>query len=1340
MAYAAVPDELFLLTEELERLGGGDARVGEIEVVVRVSPSSNTVIGGGDGGVQVQTNGKRIMLVDEETDSLHEATATLGERATEDDVFEIVGEPAVEWFWDGFNASIIANGESGSGKTFTLHGNNFGLCGMILASIFHRRQTYEDPTAITLALSCWECRGEELVDLLADQDSYKMPSKHATQFDFITLHAADLRSALDILKTSRRNSVNWEALKSNDNNNNDNDHSDISISALPNKAHGFIRIVLHNALDMRASTLHIVDCIGEDTSTSSASLRSTNIMRNNNNRNYGNNNDKTTKKQNAIIAKQLLSFRRLIDELCSHKRNNGGRNEYNQGSGVLTSSRETLLNKFISPLIAGNCKSFLLLTLPSLVSNISRSRNILKSYCAASGIRCACVRLLDVQLQDLHFQSPSMPQQNFRNSSPSRRRSSNKSVLNSSQKHPLQNQIIRVPTQLSPTSPKPVWSPSGNTTKGNRSGKKLNSPIPQNKLDFSNGIVPVVKKIVQHNRMLYGEAEDHTMKLFQRMDRQGKGYLSALDLKRGMKMIGLILTNEQVEQLIVEMDDNGDGMIQPEELSAAIHEGGRNPKIANVAKSRSIPSHKVGKSPTGKTRMSNRKKCLPPSKKKAKSVSPSKNGHNDGHLESWEKNIAHVLRMAMEHRRSLYGHTIRDTHTLFESLDRDGSGFLSPDEVRDGLHRLGLNFSDQDFELLMHHVHFDENCDGEIAYEEFAKLLHGVRKFKKPKVKSRLGNDVLKTLKHKSSGKKLKRKKKKSPKRKNKSRFPNDSIRPDVAAFSDKVLKMEIERQNKLPSTPKMNERSIVYDDDPPNISKLKREINGIMNDLMGPEGALKSPPYSKADSMESPSLSNIAEMPIEFQQDEEEGVGTKTVNLVDKDVSVRNVNNNLKTPLPRQTYDSLPGTNSKPVGASTFDFQQEIEASFSNSNLRSFEQKYYTLLERLKDERDLNGRLKRRTDELQNELLQRSNSYELEIDNYKIEKIEMKRRIRHLQKESSYPDMFDEYERQIKKLTDDLSDTKKKCNELEAARITLEVTSNLKSNSNTNNDSTSNAQNKDITGLKQRLSVLQKQVDMYKEKQTEATTQQDKLEESKRNVRLMGIKVVDLERYLRDAEKDRDSFMKRVAALEGENKALRENEDVLLSERKVTADEMHAMRLYVSDVDKEKRRNDLLSRFVRKHTSDMAPPPPPELESIQRSLRNAMNNLKKQLLIGLPRSVSNFSRVEKELNNLSVEIDRLRIREQDLLDALRNVVEENEANQMGGNVAGIDGNQSYASRRNMEMANSLIIDPEELNDDDDSFIPNGSSISNINGDINDKKAMLEAQRKELTESIIEGL
>ena len=269
-----------------------------------------------------------------------------------------------------------------------------------------------------------------------------------------------------------------------------------------------------------------------------------------------------------------------------------------------------------------------------------------------------------------------------------------------------------------------------------------------------------MKKVIQHNRILYGETEDHTMKLFQRMDRQGKGYLSALDLKRGMKLIGLSLTNEQVEKLIVEIDDNGDGMVQPEEFVAAIHEGGRNPIVTNVTKSRSIPSHKVSKSPMGSTRMSSRKKNLlsdkKMKKKKKKSLSPSKSMRDDKDVgdmldtHAWEKNIAHILRMAMDHRRSLYGHTIKDTHTLFESLDRDGSGFLSIEEVRDGLHRLGLNFSDHDFELLVHHIHFDENQDGEIAYEEFAKLLHGVRTFKKPKAKSRLGADVIKAAKHKN--------------------------------------------------------------------------------------------------------------------------------------------------------------------------------------------------------------------------------------------------------------------------------------------------------------------------------------------------------------------------------------------------------------------------------------------------------------------------------------------------------------------------------------------------------------------------------------------------------------
>ena len=101
-----------------------------------------------------------------------------------------------------------------------------------------------------------------------------------------------------------------------------------------------------------------------------------------------------------------------------------------------------------------------------------------------------------------------------------------------------------------------------------------------------------------------------------------------------------------------------------------------------------------------------------------------------------------------------------------------------------------------------------------------------------------------------------------------------------------------------------------------------------------------------------------------------------------------------------------------------------------------------------MKDERNLNSRLKQRTEELQDDLLQRSSAYEIEIDNFKIERIEMKRRIRHLQKESSYPDLFEEYERQIKKLTKSLNELDSKWHGLEAVQMKASMKGNRKKES----------------------------------------------------------------------------------------------------------------------------------------------------------------------------------------------------------------------------------------------------------------------------------------------------
>ena len=73
-----------------------------------------------------------------------------------------------------------------------------------------------------------------------------------------------------------------------------------------------------------------------------------------------------------------------------------------------------------------------------------------------------------------------------------------------------------------------------------------------------------------------------------------------------------------------------------------------------------------------------------------------------------------------------------------------------------------------------------------------------------------------------------------------------------------------------------------------------------------------------------------------------------------------------------------------------------------------------------------------------------------------------------------------------------------------------------------------------DAYELQQLVKSLQSQIDHYKSRGQKAFEEQEKFEECKRNLRLMSIKVVDLERYLKEAEKDRDNFMKRVASLEG--------------------------------------------------------------------------------------------------------------------------------------------------------------------------------------------------------------
>jgi len=113
------------------------------------------------------------------------------------DVYAVIGEDALDWLWDGFNATIIAHGQSGTGKTYTLHGHGIvgelegeGLCPRILAALYNRIAHSQNGNVFTVGMSCWDVHAADVVDLLSDHEGQPQV---ITNNRVTTVHAANLK-------------------------------------------------------------------------------------------------------------------------------------------------------------------------------------------------------------------------------------------------------------------------------------------------------------------------------------------------------------------------------------------------------------------------------------------------------------------------------------------------------------------------------------------------------------------------------------------------------------------------------------------------------------------------------------------------------------------------------------------------------------------------------------------------------------------------------------------------------------------------------------------------------------------------------------------------------------------------------------------------------------------------------------------------------------------------------------------------------------------------------------------------------------------------------------------
>lgn len=171
--------------------GGGNVRV-----VVRIRPLSGRELERGckesitemqaEYGVKAESEGPEVLRVNE--DSWYEFDSVIGHQATQKDVYERSGayKSVTEDIFKGYNVTLLAYGQTGAGKTFTMgtfgdtDNANAGILPRAVQDLFGAIESQCDGNG-KVELSYLEIYNEEVRDLLSDKTPTDPSKKSPTQ-------------------------------------------------------------------------------------------------------------------------------------------------------------------------------------------------------------------------------------------------------------------------------------------------------------------------------------------------------------------------------------------------------------------------------------------------------------------------------------------------------------------------------------------------------------------------------------------------------------------------------------------------------------------------------------------------------------------------------------------------------------------------------------------------------------------------------------------------------------------------------------------------------------------------------------------------------------------------------------------------------------------------------------------------------------------------------------------------------------------------------------------------------------------------------------------------------
>lgn len=460
--------QVLKLSDELQSLGGGDAVVNRVEVHCRVAPHV------GHAGSQLDINSaphvpspllssyfdnkaiKLLTIINEpsltgiiSTHSDHvmvrdprasedvpadrafrrwPVTKALGPTASQTTLFAALGPDLVTTLLDGFNASVIAFGQTGTGKTYSLLGpgglspaESEGLVSRVLSELFvtidrQRDQATSDadplPTRarnlapalqeamlagsregrFRVGLSVWEVLGAEAVDLMmvgappsaaagkATKAAVSRPAEGVVKLlhvpggsmDVVTCHIADLAEGLSVLHQCLRRSSNWGG------------DGSFRPVPLPNRSHLFVRVMLHDEGRARVSTLHFADLAGSQSLNGQAAVSQGGDPRE---PSVDVSVQREAERRGTNLS--LLAASKLIAEVAQRSHEIAAEGH---ATSPLLSVNESLLTQHLAPLLAGNCKTTVLCTISGKGADFLDTNNSLRIVTRAASILTACHR------------------------------------------------------------------------------------------------------------------------------------------------------------------------------------------------------------------------------------------------------------------------------------------------------------------------------------------------------------------------------------------------------------------------------------------------------------------------------------------------------------------------------------------------------------------------------------------------------------------------------------------------------------------------------------------------------------------------------------------------------------------------------------------------------------------------------------------------------------------------------------------------------------------------------------------------------------------------------------